>query len=694
MYFRDLFRPKSELTEQEISHGLRMMTWEGIVSNGYLSITTSGFLAAYALALGADNFQIGILASLPFAMQLLQIPAVFLVEKVGRRKIISVIAAVIAQLLWIPVALVPLFMNTPGAKPVTALLVLIALRFAFNAVTNCSWNSWVRDLVPQQILGKFYSRRIAFSTMAASVYGLGAAFFVDFWKDYSGPENAIYGYVWMLLFGAVFLALLSPYFLSRMPEPLMQAAESGKSGLWKRLLLPIRDTNFRKFIRFLFFWGLSLNLVVPFFSVYLLQRLHMSLLSVISLSVLSQVFNILFLRLWGRLADRFGSKVILSLCASLYILVIFGWIFTATPERHFLTVPLLILLYIFFGIAAAGVTLTVGTLGMKLAPQGRATPYLTGATLATNLGAGLGPILGGLMAKFFNQQVFTIDLNWSDAGHHIHLGVLNLTGFSFLFVIAFIFGLFTIRLLTSIQEKGEVEREVVLGELLAQSRASAGGINTSPLLGITNIFPLAYLQKVPGFDVAIGVTVYQLAETTRQITERAARSRNFQKRITRDLEKKLTRLWKNHEEMPHRAAELAEQATHGAMQAAVDSEHDTTRLIYPAFLGIANALINNKASPEDSVQWVSRGVIKKTIESGGDLNKTVNETIEAVRGIARKYRLNERKLVVIAVQSILAEARKSDIASERHIRQAVSHVLLAWYDELEEEIEQKDAENI
>ena len=40
---------------------------------GFNSITESGFLAAYALLLGANNFQIGVLAALPFWVQPTQI---------------------------------------------------------------------------------------------------------------------------------------------------------------------------------------------------------------------------------------------------------------------------------------------------------------------------------------------------------------------------------------------------------------------------------------------------------------------------------------------------------------------------------------------------------------------------------------------------------------------------------------------
>ena len=71
------------------------------------------------------------------------------------------------------------------------------------------------------------------------------------------------------------------------------------------------------------------------------------------------------------MADRVGSKTVLSLSASLFLLVILGWTFTTHPDRYFLTVPLLVILHIFAGIATAGVTLTVRTLALKVAPPAR-----------------------------------------------------------------------------------------------------------------------------------------------------------------------------------------------------------------------------------------------------------------------------------------------------------------------------------
>ena len=85
-----LFLPKPTLTEQETAAGMKWLTWEGAASMGFGSIAGSGFLAAYALLMGANNFQIGVLAALPFLVQPTQILVITLVERLKTRKLIAV----------------------------------------------------------------------------------------------------------------------------------------------------------------------------------------------------------------------------------------------------------------------------------------------------------------------------------------------------------------------------------------------------------------------------------------------------------------------------------------------------------------------------------------------------------------------------------------------------------------------------
>ncbi len=227
-------KPKPTISDRDINLGLRWFNFEGMAAMGMFSIMTSGLIAAFALALGANNLQIGILAAIPSTMQIIQIPAIWLVEKFRRRKAIAVITYFSGQMLWFPMALIPLFIKTPSGGAISLLLILIASRGLFVAVTGCSFNSWIRDLIPQKMLGQIYSKRLILSTVGAVVFSLGAAFFVDFWQSQVTGQSNILGYTYVILFGALFLGLASPVFMAMMPEPLMQPVIGKQPSILKK----------------------------------------------------------------------------------------------------------------------------------------------------------------------------------------------------------------------------------------------------------------------------------------------------------------------------------------------------------------------------------------------------------------------------------------------------------------------------
>lgn len=208
------------------------------------------------------------------------------------------------------------------------------------------------------------------------------------------------------------------------------------------------------------------------------------------------------------------------------------------PETYILTMPLLVGLHVLAGIANAGVTLTVGTIGLKLAPQGESTSYLAGASLATSLGAGLGPIFGGLVADFFVPRQLSLTFTWIDPVSSIQLPALSIIGRDFLFAIAFIVGLITLGILARIREEGEVGREAILESMMTPIREFSQPMSSVPGLTFLSNFPFGFLKRVPipGLDVALGVTVYEIAEMARTATSATVRGRRVTKRLGKALE--------------------------------------------------------------------------------------------------------------------------------------------------------------
>ncbi|HEY77849.1 MAG TPA: MFS transporter [Dehalococcoidia bacterium] len=658
MSIRKVFQPRPTISDNELNDGLRWWTWEGTTSLGFNSITTSGFLAAFALALGANNFQIGILAAIPFLMQILQIPSIWLVEKFRRRKLIAVAAWYPAQVLWFPIALIPVLIDVPSGWAISMLIFLIAIRGLLNAVCNSAWNGWIRDLIPQQVLGQLFSKRLAWATLAGVVFSLGTAFFVDYWRGHAATENAALGYTYVLLFGALFLGLASPTFMSLMPEPLMQPAPGPQPPLTMRLTAPVRNVNFRRLVQFLLFWGFASNLAIPFFAVYMLTRLGLPLSLVIGLSILSQIFNMLFLRVWGRFVDRFGNKAVLSLCASLYLLVILGWIFTTMPERYFLTMPLLVLLHIFAGIANAGVTLNVGTIGLKLAPRGEATAYLASASIATNLGAGLGPLCGGVLADYFSVRQLNLTLTWIDPASSVQVPALSIIGFDFLFGIAFVLGLMTLSTLARLHEEGEVSREVVLESLMNPMREFSRPMSSVPAYNLLSNFPFGYLKRVPvpGLDVVLGVTAYQIAEVARVATLAAVRGRRISRKLGQALLRGLTGAREPQQQLEEHGVEIARQAARGAMHVIDDKPLVVDQLTTSVVISVVEAVQKTGVPPADAILGTSQGVVQGAMETNINLSTAARHVIAAARQMAAKSGLPEEMAVARATEGMLQAA--------------------------------------
>jgi len=480
------FAPRSEVSEQEVDKGIRLIAWDGVCTMSMGALAGGVFLVAFALSLGASNFHIGLLAAIPFLAQVFQIPAIYLVEKVRNRKAICLGFSATSRAFWILIALIPfLFWGTGG---LTALILSLLLFAALGAVSGCSWNSWMRDLLPQNILGSVFSRRLMLATGIALVITLLGGFFIDYWGNhYQGQE--IYGYS-ILFLAAIIFGLIGEEIFIRIAEPQMEDNKGKPLSPLKLLTTPLKDKNFRALLIFLSFWSFAISLAAPFFTVYMLVRLEFSLSMVVMLSVLSQVVNILTVRIWGRLSDRFSNKSILLVSGPLFLICIVAFTFTTMPEKHFLTLPIVIAIHIFSGISLAGVTLGASNIALKLSPKGQATSYLAANGVITSLAAGVAALIGGSIALFFATRELSLLFQWAEPAREISMYAINLKGLDFLFIIAFLIGLYSLYRLARVKEEGEVTERIVAYELAAEVAQQMKNLSTVGGLRQLTSFPL------------------------------------------------------------------------------------------------------------------------------------------------------------------------------------------------------------
>ncbi len=331
--------------------------------------------------------------------------------------------------------------------------------------------------MPEERLGRFFARRAIYATAIGMVGSLAAGIALD----RNGHGHGGVGRAFVGLYAAGFLAsLISTAQLSRVPEPQMEGEP--KLHLMRLLKLPLRDLNFRRLIVFLSSWQFAVNLATPFFTVYILRQLKFGVTFVLVLSIVSQIANLMVLRMWGQLTDRFANKSVLGVAAPVFIACIAAMAIASQIHDRLVCGAYLVCLHALMGMASAGVGLASNNIAIKLAPRGAATVYIATNSLITSAAAGLAPLLGGFFADFFAARELMIRVLWkSPAGVHPILPLV-ITNWDFYFLIAAVLGLYALHRLSLVREEGEVVHREVMDEVLDRARRAV--VNLSPVAGL------------------------------------------------------------------------------------------------------------------------------------------------------------------------------------------------------------------
>lgn len=218
-------------------------------------------------------------------------------------------------------------------------------------------------------MGTYLASRLAAATALGAVLSVIAGFSIDGLTNALGDASTAYGIIFLL---AAICGLWGAFLLTKVPEPRLPPRDV--SAKWiTTLITPVKDPNFRRLLIFSGAWSFTVIMSGAFFAVYMLQRIGIPMSGVILFAVLSQVTNIYFFKVWGRIADRFSNKSVLAVSVPLFILLLYP--FTTRPERYSMTIPLLTVIHIIGGIATAGFNLCAANIALKLAPHGKAIAF-------------------------------------------------------------------------------------------------------------------------------------------------------------------------------------------------------------------------------------------------------------------------------------------------------------------------------
>ena len=387
-----------------VRRALQLSIWDGIFANLYANLTGGVFLVGYALALKASEVQIGLLAAFSLLANIIQPFSTYLIELTGRRRPLALVGGAFARLIWLVLIGASLYLAS-RKRLLYLSLWIIALSQVGTAVNNLAWISWMADLVREEVRGRYFGLRNAALGVAALLATLAGGYLLDVWK--AGHPRGEMDALRVLFFAGVVCGVISLLIQARIDEPPLQEGDNSHP-FYQRLLLPFRDTNFRRFLLFTIAWNFAVYITAPFFSVYLFKTLKLSYTTVATYTVVSSLADLASAQLWGRLSDRETNKPILFLSSFFAALIPYGWLFTSKD-----TFLLLGLLHLEGGLFWAGIRLCTGNLILKIVPAANRSIYFSTFNAVTGLVAVVAPVLGGFALKHLPGLLRGRQPSWS-----------------------------------------------------------------------------------------------------------------------------------------------------------------------------------------------------------------------------------------------------------------------------------------
>ena len=412
----------------EVRQWLTYITMEGAFATVFIMFTGGAFLTGLALMFGANDFDIALLASIPFILQVFQILSAYIVDHTGKRKSITYWGLLIGRQVW---WIILLILFIPFGWRLEALIALVIFSNIMVMLASPGWLSWMADLVPDKIRGRYFGVR-NISVSAATILSLIlGGMIIDKFTELN-LEHV--GYAIIISVGALF-ALAAVIILNRLPDkPAIQVKTDGD---WGRLLEPLKDRKFKRLLKVFFVWNFAIGISAPFFAPHMLNILKMNFTLISLYSSAAALIAILLNKSWGKVIDRFGCKPVIGFTAFGIAMIPLFWFI---PRQGHLNI--LIFESIYSGFLWAGFNLAAFNIPIANSPKQGRTVYLAMFSVVTGLSFFAASIIGGMLAQ-----------NWS--GLHWYIGNTEIINYHLIFAISSVLRLLAAFLMLTFKEPTE-----------------------------------------------------------------------------------------------------------------------------------------------------------------------------------------------------------------------------------------------
>ena len=367
-----------------------------ILATAFTSLTGGVFLTGFAVFLGLRDQLISYITILPNLCGLALVVSGVFWERFRRRKFIICLMVLVSKLLICSIVLLPRWAPRPARPGILVGTLVIA--FTLQAFYNVALNAWFVGVVPENIRGRFFAIRQTFALLVTVALPILTGRLMDLIQDkYSG---------FLILYGVGMLAALIEILIYfGIEEPVIEMGNDSAVNPRKTLRLPLKDRIFRDFVLYIFTFYTILWVAHSFTQVFLIRYLRLSYTFLNALAILGAVLQMIFYRLWGRIGDRYGHRLVINLSIWFFVGETFFYAMT-TPKTAWIWLPVA---YSFSALGNSGFLIGVFNERFAIIPEQGRVIYDGFYNMAVGIAFLVAPFIGGGLKDLLAASAFIRD---------------------------------------------------------------------------------------------------------------------------------------------------------------------------------------------------------------------------------------------------------------------------------------------
>lgn len=327
--------------DYEFNSNQMNLVLNGVLSSGYNILIFGVFITGYALSLGATDAQAGMIVSIIYMANILQVLVVRFWGRVKNEKWAIISVLLFARLILIGIIAIP-FLDLFSYRFTLPLLgemngsiflfyCILIVGMLLGSSSGVKLNLWMMSHLPRHMRGNFFTVRNRSAMFVTLIFSLAAGQFLDFMR---GAGYEFQGFLIIFIIAALF-ALIDSFVLGKIDLSESELVTKKDIINERSLLIPLRDRHFLNVLIYQIIWTLGINISIPFFTVYMIKELAISYSHITILSIIQVLLSSFLIKYWGRIANRHRWVTILNISLFLYVFQLIVW-FLIMPSTSYL----------------------------------------------------------------------------------------------------------------------------------------------------------------------------------------------------------------------------------------------------------------------------------------------------------------------------------------------------------------------